>query len=141
MGLSERVTTTIKMAITREMRQQDIENFYGIGREKAHKIWLDFLLFCDKRDKYIPSKPDFAAFINVDIREVLFYIVATKQDIIDMYENYLDTKNKVVKEIFSIAETTIPAIPSEMEIEVDYMLSRLHISKEEVKVKKTIIKN
>ena len=61
------------------------------------------------------------AFIKIAIRELLFYLVATKQDIINRYENYPDNKLKDKNPVFTFEEAIAAAIPTELEMEAHFI--------------------
>ena len=132
-----RVTTTNKMEITAGITQNEIGHYYGIGREKAHKMWIKLLLFCNGDEDYIITKNDFAAYLNKDIREVLFYFYPSHKGVIEIYENYLNDKIANEKKLDIVSEISTPTVPTEMELEVEYMLNKLSIITEgKLKTKK-----
>lgn len=127
------------MILTATITKQEIQQYYSIGRDKAHAIWLGLLLFRNKDDEYIHTKNDFAAYINVDIREVLFYFYSTNKGVIEMYENYLNANIANEKKLNFASEISIPKIPTEMELEVEFMLNKLKIIPEDkLKAKKVV---
>ena len=134
------------MAIPMELSQKMVGVLCNAARGKVGEIYKALVKSCNKGDDYVPTYSDLAAFRKKDIEEVLYYSIATRQDLIEMFDKYKSNKmeDKVIEYDSPLfGKVRIPISAEEEEVVVKTKFKKLEVTPEgklDAAEKKLIIK-